>query len=64
MLVILIFKMYYLMHHFPNLSIWVGITPLMMMGTHITKNQFISMWAIDDLEWKEYLASNIMCYYI
>jgi hypothetical protein len=22
------------------------------------------MWAVDDLEWKEFLAYNIVCYYI
>jgi hypothetical protein len=35
-----------------------------MLGTHLTKNQFLSMWAIDDLEWREYLKYNIMCCYI
>jgi hypothetical protein len=35
-----------------------------MLGAHITNNQFLSMWTIDDLEWREYLTYNIMCYYI
>lgn len=35
-----------------------------MMGMHITYIQFLSMWVIDDLEWKEYLTYNIVCYYI
>jgi hypothetical protein len=62
MLMILALEMYYLMHHF-QIYLRVGIT-LPMMGTHITKRQFLSMWTIDDLEWREYLTYNIVCYYI
>jgi hypothetical protein len=35
-----------------------------MLGTNITNNQFLSIWAVDDLEWREYLANNIICCYI
>ncbi len=35
-----------------------------MLGAHIKKSQFLSMWAKDDLEWREYLAYNIICCYI
>ncbi len=35
-----------------------------MLGIHITKKQFLSMWAIQDLEWREYLAYSIICCYI
>jgi hypothetical protein len=28
------------------------------------KKQLIVMWNINDLEWKEYLANNNICYYI
>jgi len=55
-------SMYYLVHHF-QICLQVGVAPP-MLGAHITKNQFLSMWAIDDLEWREYLTYNIMCYYI
>jgi hypothetical protein len=60
--VIPILRMYYLMHQF-QIYLQIKITPL-MLGTHITKSQFLSMWAIDDLEWREYLAYNIVCCYI
>jgi hypothetical protein len=32
-----------------------------MLGTHIIESHFLSMWAIDDLEWREYLTYNIVC---
>jgi hypothetical protein len=32
-----------------------------MLGIHITKKQFLCMWAIQDLEWREYLAYSIIC---
>jgi hypothetical protein len=35
-----------------------------MLGTHIIESQFLSMWVIDYLKWKEYLAYNIVCYYV
>jgi hypothetical protein len=35
-----------------------------MLGTHITENQFLCMWAINDLVWREYLTYNIVCCYI
>jgi len=35
-----------------------------MLGAHITESQLLFMWAIDDLEWREYLAYNIVCCYI
>jgi len=62
MLVIPTLEMFYLVHCF-QICLQVGITPP-MLGTHITKNQFLSMWAINDLEWKEYLSYNIVCCYI
>jgi len=27
-----------------------------MFGAHIIKKQFLAMWKIEDLEWREYLA--------
>jgi hypothetical protein len=54
--------MYYLVHYF-QICLQVGVAPP-MLGAHITNNQFLSMWTIDDLEWREYLTYNIMCYYI
>lgn len=62
MLVIVAPKMYYLMHRF-QICLWIGVTPP-MMGAHITYIKFLSMWAIDDLEWKEYLTYSIVCCYI
>jgi hypothetical protein len=59
---ILASEMYYLMHHF-QIYLRVGVA-LPMMGTHITHIQFLSMWAIDDLKWKEYLTYNVVCYNI
>jgi hypothetical protein len=59
---ILIPEMYDLVHQF-QIYLWVGVVPP-MLGTHITEDQFFSMWAINDLEWKEYLAYNIVCCYI
>jgi len=50
MLVIPTPKMFYLVHRF-QICLQVGITPP-MLGTHITNNQFLSTWAINDLEWK------------
>ncbi len=35
-----------------------------MLRARIEDNQFLSMWVIDDLEWREYLAYNIVCCYI
>ncbi len=35
-----------------------------MLEIHITKKQFLSMWAIQDLEWREYLTYSIICCYI
>jgi hypothetical protein len=55
-------EMYYLVHCF-QICLRVGVTPP-MLGAHITEDQFLTMWAIDDLEWKEYLAYNIVCCYI
>ncbi len=55
-------EMYYRMHHF-QIYLRVGITPP-MLGAHITESQLLFMWAIDDLEWREYLAYNIVCCYI
>jgi hypothetical protein len=33
-----------------------------MLGAHIIEAQFLAKWAIKDLEWKEFLAYNIVCY--
>jgi hypothetical protein len=35
-----------------------------MIGAHITERKFLAMWKIDALEWKEFLAYNIICCYI
>jgi hypothetical protein len=55
-------KMYYLMHRF-LICLQIGVTPP-MFGGHITYSQFLFMWAINNLEWREYLTYNIVCYYI
>ncbi len=55
-------EMYYLVHCF-QICLQVGVTPP-MLGAHIAEDQFLAMWAIDDMEWKEYLAYNIVCCYI
>ncbi len=62
MSLVLVLNMYYLVHHF-QIFLWVGVAPL-RLSAHITKAQFLVMWVIDDLEWREYLAYNIVCYYI
>ncbi len=43
--------MYYLMHQF-QICLQIKVAPP-MLGTHIMENQFLSMWVIDDLEWRE-----------
>jgi hypothetical protein len=35
-----------------------------MFGAHNTEKQFVAMWKIEDLEWREYLAYSIICGYI
>ncbi len=55
-------KMYYLVHRF-QIFLRLRVTPL-ILGAHITKDQFFAMWAIDDLEQKEYLGYNIVCCFI
>ncbi len=35
-----------------------------MLDAHITKKQLLTMWKIENLEWREYLAYNIICGYI
>jgi hypothetical protein len=55
-------EMYYLVHHF-QICLLVGVA-LPMLGAHIIEDQFLVMWAIDDMEWKEYLTYNIVCCYI
>jgi len=37
---------------------------LLMLGSHITEKQFLVMWKIENLEWKEYLTCSIICGYI
>jgi hypothetical protein len=59
---ILTLEMYYLMHHF-QIYLSIGVAPP-MLGAHIIESHFLSMWAIDDMEWREYLTYNIVCYYI
>ncbi len=55
-------EMYYLMHCF-QICLRIGLAPP-MLAAHIIECQFLFMWAIDDLQWKEYLAYNIVCCYI
>jgi hypothetical protein len=55
-------EMYYLVHYF-KICLGIGITPP-MLRTCIIECQFLFMWEIDNLEWKEYLAYNIVCCYI
>jgi hypothetical protein len=55
-------NMYYCVYHC-QICLWVRVAPP-TLGAHIIESQFLAMWAIDDLEWKEYLAYNIVCYYI
>jgi len=62
MIVIPTLEMFYLVHRF-QICLQVGITPP-LLGTHIINNQFFSTWAINDLEWKEYITYNIVCCYI
>jgi hypothetical protein len=33
-----------------------------MLGAHIIEAQFLAMWTIEYLEWKDFLAYNIVCY--
>jgi hypothetical protein len=51
MLVIPTHEMYYLVHRF-QICLRVGVAPP-MSGAHIIEDQFLAMWAIDDLEWRE-----------
>jgi hypothetical protein len=41
----------------------VGITTP-FLGAHIIEKHFLVMWVIQDLEWREFLAYNIVYCYI
>ncbi len=41
----------------------VGVALPILEG-HITKRQFLAMWTVEDLEWRKFLAYNIICCYI
>ncbi len=60
--VVLAHEMQYLVHCF-QICLRVGVAPR-MLGARITEDQFLYMWAINDMEWKKYLAYNIVCCYI
>jgi hypothetical protein len=62
MLMILVLDMYYLVHHF-QIYLRVRVAPP-MLGTHIIEDWSLFMWAINDLEWREYLSYYIVCCYI
>ncbi len=49
---------YYLLHYF-QICLRVGVA-LPILGGHITKKQLLAMWVVKDLEWKEFLAYNII----
>jgi hypothetical protein len=53
---------YYLLHYF-QICLKVGVA-LPILGGHITKKQFWTMWVVEHLEWREFLACNIVCCYI
>jgi hypothetical protein len=53
---------YYLLYRL-LMNFKLGVA-LLMLGAHITKKQFLAMWKIEDLEWREYLAYSIICGYI
>ncbi len=53
---------YYLLYRL-LMSFRLGIT-LSMFGVHITEKQFLAMWKIEDLEWREYLTYSIIYGYI
>jgi hypothetical protein len=53
---------YYLLHRF-QIGLKVRMEPP-MLGTHIIDKQFLAMWKLDNLEWRGYLAYNIICCYI
>ncbi len=55
-------KVYYLIYQLP-MSFKLGVV-LLMLSAHIIEKQFLAMWKIEDLEWREYLAYNIIYGYI
>jgi hypothetical protein len=55
-------KTYYLLHFF-QICLKV-VVALVILGCHIIKKYFLAMWAIEDLEWRKFLAYNIVCCYI
>ncbi len=55
-------KAYYLLHKL-QICLKVRVAPP-ILGTHIMRKWFFVMWKIDNLEWREYLTYNIICYYI
>jgi hypothetical protein len=53
---------YYLLYRLP-MSFRLEVV-LLMFGAHITEKQFLAMWEIEDLEWRDYLVYNIIYGYI
>jgi len=47
-------KTYYLLYCFQT-CLRIGVA-LLVLGGHITDKQFLAMWVVEDLEWKEILA--------
>lgn len=50
--------------HISFASLFEGGITILMLGTHIIEEHFIAMWVIQDLEWREFLAYNIVYCYI
>lgn len=55
-------KTYYLLQCF-QICLKVGVA-LPVLGGHIIEKEFLTMWVVEDLEWRKFLAYNIICYYI
>jgi len=53
-------KTYYMLHCF-QICLKVGVA-LLILGSHITKKEFLIMWVVEDLEWRKFLAYNIICF--
>jgi hypothetical protein len=53
-------KTYYMLHCF-QICLRVGVA-LLVLGGHITKKEFLIMWVVEDLEWRKFLAYNIICF--
>jgi hypothetical protein len=51
-------KTYFLFHCF-HICLRVGVALLILKG-HISKKQFLAMWVVEDLKWREFLAYSIV----